>query len=95
MRHPKLTFMQAAEMRCEPPSAVRAAHIVSVADGFQLLAKLVNESGDWTLTSPGGIADTFPDLGRLQAFATTVLGGQPLPVVVQPANQSPVQHPIA
>ena len=92
MRHPKLTFMQAAEMRCEPPSAVRAAHIVSIADGFQLLAKLVNESGDWTLTSPGGIADTFPDLGSLQAFATTVLGGQPLPVVVHPANQSPVQH---
>ncbi len=95
MRYQKLTFMQAAEMRCEPPSAVRTAHIVSMADGFQLLATLVNESGDWTLTSPGGIADTFPDLGRLQAFATTVLGGQPLPVVVHPANQSPVQHLLA
>lgn len=90
-----LTFMQASELRQEQPSAVRTARIVSVADGFQLLATLVSESGDWTLTSPGGIADTFPDLGRLQAFATTVLGGQPLPVVVQPANQSPVQHPIA
>ena len=90
-----LTFMQAADMRCKLPSAVRTARIVSVADGFQLLATLVNESGDWTLTSPGGIADTFPDLGRLQAFATAVLGGQPLPVVVHPANQSPVQHLLA
>ena len=90
-----LTFMQAADMRRKLPSAVRTARIVSVADGFQLLATLVNESGDWTLTSPGGIADTFPDLGRLQAFATTVLGGQPLPVVLHPANQCPVQHLIA
>lgn len=87
-----LTFMQAADMRRKLPSAVRTARIVSIADGFQLLATLVNESGDWTLTSPGGIADTFPDLERLQAFATTVLGGEPLPVVFHPANQSPVQH---
>ena len=87
--------MQASELRQEQPSAIRTAHIVSVADGFQLLATLLNEDGDWTLTSPGGIADTFPDLGRLQVFATTVLGGQPLPVVLHPSNQSPVQHLLA
>ena len=95
MLNKTLTFMQASELRQEQPGAVRTARIVSVADGFQLLATLVNQSGDWTLTSPGGIADTFPDLGRLQAFATTVLGGEPLPVVFHPANQSPVQHLIA
>ena len=77
-----LTFMQASELRQEQPSAVRTARIVSVADGFQLLATLVNESGDWTLTSPGGIADTFPDLPGLQEFARVVLADKPLSISI-------------
>lgn len=77
-----LTFMQAADMRRKLPSAVRTARIVSVADGFQLLATLVNESGDWTLTSPGGIADTFPSLPGLEAFARVVLADKPLSIAL-------------
>ena len=82
MLNKTLTFMQASELRQEQPSAVRTAHIVSVADGFQLLAKLVNESGDWTLTSPGGIADTFPSLPGLEAFARIVLADKPLSIAI-------------
>jgi hypothetical protein len=78
MRNQPLTFMQAAELRCEPPNAIRAVRIVSVTDGFQLLATLPNKDGEWTLTSPGGIADTFPDLPGLQAFARVVLADKPL-----------------
>ncbi len=78
MRNQPLTFMQASELRSKPPSAVRTAWIVSVADGFQLKATLPDELGEWTLTSPGGIADTFPDLPGLQAFARVVLADKPL-----------------
>ena len=78
MRHQKLTFMQAAEMRCEPPSAVRTAHIVSMADGFQLLAVLPGSQSEWRLTSPGGLADTFPDLPGLEAFARVAFADKPL-----------------
>lgn len=78
MRHQPLTFMQATKLRHKHPSAVRTARIVSVADGFQLLATLPDEPGEWTLASPGGIADTFPSLPGLQAFARVVLANKPL-----------------
>jgi hypothetical protein len=59
MRHQSLTFMQASELIVEHPCAIRTARIVCVADGFQLRARFPGQRGEWTLTSPGGIADTF------------------------------------
>lgn len=77
-----LTFMQASELRSTPPGAVRAAWIVSVTDGFQLRATLPGELGEWTLTSPGGIADTFPDLPGLETFARVVFADKPLSIAL-------------
>ncbi len=77
-----LTFMRADQasdqLRRVAPSAIRTARIVPFDDGFKLLATLSGSAGEWTLTSPGGIADTFPSLERLKEFATTLLSGKPV-----------------
>lgn len=73
-----LTFMRATRYRRMAPTAIRSVRIVSAADGFQLLAVLPGSPSEWTLTSPGGIADTFPDLPGLQEFARVVLADKPL-----------------
>ncbi|MBU9439562.1 hypothetical protein KTE91_31285 [Burkholderia multivorans] len=80
MRHQSLTFMQASELIVEHPCAIRTARIVCVADGFQLRARFPGQRGEWTLTSPGGIADTFPSLPGLEAFARVVLADKPLSI---------------
>lgn len=69
-----LSFMRANSLRRANPAAIRAVRIVSVADGFQLRAMLAGSKKEWTLTSPGGIADTFGDLLGLRRFAAVVLG---------------------
>ena len=80
MRQQSLTFMQASELIVEHPCAIRTARIVCVADGFQLRARFPGQRGEWTLTSPGGIADTFPSLPGLEAFARVVLADKPLSI---------------
>jgi hypothetical protein len=65
--------MQASELIVEHPCAIRTARIVCVADGFQLRARFPGQRGEWTLTSPGGIADTFLPPG-LEAFARVGCG---------------------
>lgn len=80
MRHQPLTFMQASALIVEHPCAIRTARIVCVSDGFQLRARFPGQRGEWTLTSPGGIADTFPSLPSLEAFARVVLADKPLSI---------------
>ena len=72
-----LSFMRANSLRRATPSAIRTVRIVSVADGYQLRAMLTGSQKEWTLTSPGGIADTFGDLFGLRQFASIVLGIEP------------------
>ncbi|WP_298702098.1 hypothetical protein [uncultured Variovorax sp.] len=73
-----LTFVHGERSRRMAPSAIRSARIVVAADGFKLLAVLPGSASEWTLTSPGGIADTFPSLSGLEAFARVVLADKPL-----------------
>lgn len=80
MRNQSLTFMRAARYRRMKPSSIRSVRIVAAADGFQLLAVLTGSPAEWTLTSPGGIADTFPSLPGLEAFARVVLADKPLSI---------------
>lgn len=69
---------QASEhLRRVVPASIRTARIVSVPDGFQLIATLAGSNKEWTMTSPGGIADTFGDLFGLRQFASIVLGIEP------------------
>lgn len=77
-----LTFMNAEHLRRVTPSAIRSARIVRATDGFQLLAVLPGSPLEWTLTSPGGIADTFSDLPGLQTFARVVLADKPLDLAI-------------
>ncbi len=77
------SFMRANSLRRAAPALIRTARIVSVPDGFQLRATLTGSNKEWTLTSPGGIADTFGDLFGLRQFASIVLG-------VEPTIQSPM-----
>lgn len=77
------SFMRANSLRRAAPASIRTARIVSVPDGFQLRATLTGSNKEWTLTSPGGIADTFGDLFGLRQFASIVLG-------VEPTIQSPM-----
>lgn len=69
-----LSFMRANSLRRATPAAIRTVRIVSVADGFQLRAMLAGSKKEWTLTSPGGIADTFGDLPGLRQFVAVVFG---------------------
>jgi hypothetical protein len=78
MQSQTLTFMRAENLRRVTHNTIRSARIVRAADGFQLLAVLLGSSAEWTLTSPGGIADTFPSLPGLEAFARVVLADKPL-----------------
>ncbi len=82
MPNQTLTFMRAARYRRMAPTAIRSVRIVSAADGFQLLAVLPGSPSEWTLTSPGGIADTFPSLPALEAFARIVLADKPLSIAI-------------
>lgn len=77
-----LTFMRAEHLRRANPNTIQSARIVRAADGFQLLAVLPGSHSEWRLTSPGGIADTFPSLPGLEAFARVVLGDKPLAISV-------------
>lgn len=77
-----LTFMRAEHLRRANPNTIQSARIVRAADGFQLLAVLPGSESEWRLTSPGGIADTFPSLPGLEAFARVVLGDKPLAISV-------------
>lgn len=79
----KFSFMCANSLRRAAPASIRTACIVSVADGYQLRATLMGSKKEWTLTSPGGIADTFFDLFGLRQFAAVVLD-------VEPTIQSPM-----
>lgn len=80
-----MSFMRANSLRRVAPASIRTARIVSVPDGYQLRATLLGskKEWEWTLTSPGGIADTFGDLLGLRQFATVVLG-------IEPTIQSPM-----
>lgn len=78
MRQQPLTFMRAENLRCVTPNAIRSARIVRASDGFQLLAVLPGSQSEWRLTSPGGLADTFPDLPGLEAFARVAFADKPL-----------------
>lgn len=69
-----LSFMRANSLRRATPAAIRAVRIVSVVDGFQLRATLQGSKEEWTLTSPGGLVDTFGDLPGLRQFAAVVFG---------------------
>lgn len=40
--------------------SIRHADIVEVEDGLQLRATIKAKEGNWVLTSPGGLCDTFP-----------------------------------
>lgn len=82
MPNQTLTFMRAENLRRVTPDTIRSARIVRAADGFQLLAVLPGSASEWTLTSPGGIADTFPSLPGLEAFARVVLADKPLSVAI-------------
>ena len=82
MRQQPLTFMRAANLRRVTPNAIRSARIVRVSDGFQLLAVLPGSQSEWRLTSPGGLADTFPDLPGLEAFARVALADKPLSITL-------------
>lgn len=75
-----LTFMRADNLRRVTPNTIQSARIVRADDGFQLLAVLLGSSSEWTLTSPGGIADTFPSLPGLEEFARVVLADKPLSI---------------
>ena len=75
-----LTFMRADNLRRVTPNIVQSARIVGAADGFQLLAVLLGSPFEWTLTSPGGIADTFPSLPGLEEFARVVLADKPISI---------------
>jgi hypothetical protein len=77
-----LTFMRAEQLRRANPNTIQSARIVRATDGFQLLAVLPGSDSEWRLTSPGGIADTFPSLPGLEAFARVVLGDKPLAISV-------------
>lgn len=39
--------------------SIRQVDIVDVGDGLQLRATLKAKEGNWVLTSPGGLCDTF------------------------------------
>ncbi|NKF92188.1 hypothetical protein GO286_04471 [Ralstonia solanacearum] len=78
MRQQPLTFMRAENLRRVTPNAIRSARIVRASDGFQLLAVLPGSQSEWRLTSPGGLADTFPDLPGLEAFARVAFADKPL-----------------
>jgi hypothetical protein len=78
MRQQPLTFMRAANLRRVTPTTIQSARIVRAVDGFQLLAVLPGSQSEWRLTSPGGLADTFPSLPGLEAFARVVLADKPL-----------------
>ncbi len=80
MRHQPLTFMCAANLRRANPNTIQSARIVRAADGFQLLAVLPGSQSEWRLTSPGGLADTFPDLPGLEAFARVAFADKPLSI---------------
>ncbi|MFS4548693.1 hypothetical protein [Comamonas resistens] len=73
-----LTFMRAKHLRRANPNTIQSARIVRAADGFQLLAVLPGSQSEWRLTSPGGLADTFPDLPGLEAFARVAFIDKPL-----------------
>lgn len=73
-----LSFMRADKLESADPASIRTVRIISVADGFQLRVTRPDSTDEWTLTSPGGLADTFPNLPGLHAFATTVFSGKPL-----------------
>jgi len=77
-----LTFMRAEQLRRANPNTIQSARIVRATDGFRLLAVLPGSDSEWRLTSPGGIADTFPSLPGLEAFARVVLGDKPLAISV-------------
>lgn len=77
------TDQASSHLRRAAPASIRTARIVSVTDGYQLRATLAGSNKEWTLTSPGGIADTFGDLLGLRQFATVVLG-------IEPTIQSPM-----
>jgi hypothetical protein len=77
-----LTFMRAEHLRRATPNTIQSARIVRAADGFQLLAVLPGSQSEWTLTSPGGIADTFPSLPGLEAFARIVMADKPLSIAI-------------
>ena len=82
MRQQPLTFMRAENLRRVTPNAIRSARIVRASDGFQLLAVLPGSQSEWRLTSPGGLADTFPDLPGLEAFARVAFADKPLSIAL-------------
>lgn len=77
-----LTFMRAEHLRRANPNTIQSARIVRAVDGFQLLAVLPGSQSEWRLTSPGGLADTFPDLPGLEAFARVAFADKPLSIAL-------------